>query len=290
MIPNANHRAPSCQSSAGRARWRLAVLALATLGFATVATPRTYAQQSLDETELSKRARNPLPDIIIVPIQNNANLDYGPAQGMQDGINIQPLISFRLFPGVNLITRTVIPFIVNPDLGRIPATSGLGDVQFTPYLSPDNGSHWTFGLGPVLQIPTHTNPMLGNNNLGLGPAFAVFHASKTEPWALGLLANTAWSLGTDPQAPRYATGSFQPLLSYHISEGIYLTSSPMIKADWTARPDHQVLLPVGGGIGKLFHLGNVTLNAEVSAYYNVMKRDLDADWQLRVQVQIVFPR
>ncbi len=290
MIPNELRQAPSCRSGGGTMRRWLGLLALAALASGTVASARAQAQQGSDETELSKRARNPLPDIVIVPIQNNTNRDYGPAQGMQDGINVQPLISFRLFPGANLITRTVIPFIVNPELGRIPATSGLGDVQFTPYLSPDNGSHWTFGLGPVLQIPTHTDPMLGNNNFGLGPAFAVFHASKTEPWVLGLLANTAWSLGTDPHAPRYAAGSFQPLLSYHISEGIYLTSSPMIKADWTARPDHQVLLPLGGGIGKLFHLGNVALNAEVSAYYNVMKRDLDADWQLRVQFQVLFPR
>ena len=56
-----------------------------------------------DDTGLAKQARNPLPEMIILPIQNNTNLDYGPAQGVQDGINIQPLVRSLLFTASKLM-------------------------------------------------------------------------------------------------------------------------------------------------------------------------------------------
>lgn len=261
--------------------------------FAVVATLMASTPvpgQTLSDHELSKATRNPLPNLIIIPLQNNTNLDYGPAQGVQDGLNIQPLVSFRIAPDWNVITRTVVPVILNPDLGRVRAEAGLGDIQLTPYLSPSALGTWTWGIGPVLQIPTHTHPFLGNDNLGLGPGFAVLRLKKDDPWVIGALGNTVWSLGTSATAPRYSGGSLQPLISYHLDHGLYLTSSPIIKVDWLARPDHKVLLPLGGGIGKILHLGKLPVNAEISAYYNVMKRDLDADWQLRFQLQFVFPR
>ncbi len=238
---------------------------------------------------LAKAARNPLPDFVIVPIQNNTNLDYGPVSGLQDGLNIQPLISFRIAPDWNIVTRTIIPFIFDPSIDNVRA-AGLGDIQFTPYLSPSALSVWTWGIGPVVQFPTHGDPALGNDNLGLGPAIAGFRIKKGDPWVLGLLASTAWSLGNAPAARPYAAGSFQPMVSYHFTEDFYLASSPIIKANWLAPPEHRLLLPLGGGIGHVFHFGKTPINLELSGYYNVARRDYDADWQLRVQLQFLFPR
>jgi hypothetical protein len=245
--------------------------------------------QAQDRTEIAKEARNPLPDFVILPIQNNTNLDFGPNRGVQDGLNIQPLFSFRLTPDLNVVTRTVIPLIFNPPVGRLHATEGLGDIQFTPFISPSASRYWTWGIGPIVQIPTHSHPTLGNDNLGLGPSIAAFHASKDDPWVLGFLAFSVWSVGTSPQARSYAAGSLQPLISYHLEHGFYFTSAPIIKIDWEAQLGRQVLLPVGGGVGTVVHLGKVPLNVEVGAYYNVLRRDFDADWQLRFQVQLIFP-
>ena len=139
-------------------------------------------------------------------------------------------------------------------------------------------------------MPTHTSWTLGNNNLGLGPSVAALRWTKDDPFLLGALAYTAWSLGTDPQARPYAVGSLQPLATYILDDGVYVTTSPIIKVDWLAPHNRQLLLPVGGGVGKIFHVGKLPLSAEVHAYYNVMKQDLDADWQVRFQVQALFPR
>jgi hypothetical protein len=47
---------------------------------------------------------------------------------------------------------------------------------------------------------------------------------------------------------------------------------------------------VGGGIGRIFHFGKPPVNTQISAYYNVVSPEYGADWQLRAQVQLMFPK
>jgi len=50
-------------------------------------------------------------------------------------------------------------------------------------------------------------------------------------------------------------------------------------------------VPIGAGVGKIVKLGRLPLNAQLAAYYNVEKPDTyGADWQLRIQVQFLFPK
>jgi hypothetical protein len=45
-----------------------------------------------------------------------------------------------------------------------------------------------------------------------------------------------------------------------------------------------------GGVGKIFHFGKVPVNTQISAYYNVVRPDFGANWQIRAQVQLMFPK
>jgi len=47
----------------------------------------------------------------------------------------------------------------------------------------------------------------------------------------------------------------------------------IITADWNAKSSQRWAAPVGGGIGKILHLGKLPVNAQVSAYYNVVRPD-----------------
>jgi hypothetical protein len=49
-------------------------------------------------------------------------------------------------------------------------------------------------------------------------------------------------------------------------------------------------VPLGGGVGKIFHLGKLPVNTQLSAYYNVVTPDDGANWQIRAQVQLMFPK
>lgn len=267
---------------------RLAIAATVLIAWSVRPAP---TQAEAGPRELAVQAQNPLPSLISVPIQNNFNFRYGPRQGLQDGLNFQPIVPAAVSTNFNIITRTVVPLIFNPSMTHeISAVAGLGDIQITPFLSPAPTGPWVWGIGPVIQLPTHSSRTLGNDNLGLGPSAAVLRWEPGSPWVLGGIAYTAWSLGTSPSAASYSIGYLQPLLTYVFEDGLYVTSSPILKADWLAAAGRQILLPLGGGVGKILHLGKVPMSVELSAYYNVAKRDYDADWQLRLQIQFLFSK
>lgn len=257
---------------------------------AGIAVPSTQAEE-LSAEDLAKLAQNPVANLISVPFQNNTNFNYGPERGAQDILNIQPVIPVPLSSKWNLITRTIVPVIFNPSLG--PSTGGvggIGDVQISGFLSPAVASNWIWGIGSIIQLPTHSATTLGNDNLGLGPTGVLLHLEKGSPWVFGALINNVWSLGTSPTAPAYSNGLLQPFINYNFEGGLYLTSSPIITMNWLASANQQLVLPLGGGVGKIFHVGKLPVNTQISAYYNVVRPDYGAEWQLRAQVQLMFPR
>jgi hypothetical protein len=50
------------------------------------------------------------------------------------------------------------------------------------------------------------------------------------------------------------------------------------------------VVPFGAGFGKLFVLGKLPLNGNVSAYWNAVKPDIGPEWTLRVQLAILLPK
>ena len=75
-----------------------------------------------------------------------------------------------------------------------------------------------------------------------------------------------------------------------MTDSWYLTTSPIINANWEANSDNRWTIPLGGGFGKIFRIGKQPMNAQVHAYYNVEKPQFGADWTLRVQLQFLFPK
>jgi len=59
--------------------------------------------------------------------------------------------------------------------------------------------------------------------------------------------------------------------------------------NWEAESD-KATIPLGGGFGKLFRLGRLPVNVQLAAFYNAVKPEAAADWSMRVQVQLLFPR
>ena len=259
------------------------------LASALAASAPAMAEMSAEE--LAKLAQNPVGNMISLPLQNNTNLHYGPAGGTQNILNIQPVIPISVNQDWNIITRTIVPVISMPALGpNLNSTTGIGDTVFTAFLSPAKPGHWIWGAGPVAQLPTNTSQELGNGNWGLGPSFVVLHLDHGDPWVYGLLANNLWSLTNNQRGGYYNNGLLQPFVNYNFKSGVYLVSAPILTVDWTAASGQQWVVPLGGGIGKIFHLGKFPVNTQLSAYYNVVAPDRGADWQIRAQVQLMFPK
>ena len=69
-------------------------------------------------------------------------------------------------------------------------------------------------------------------------------------------------------------------------------TAPIITANWEADSGDRWIVPVGGGVGKIFAIGSQKINGQAQAFYNVVKIDsLDGpDWSLRLQLQFLFPK
>ncbi len=236
--------------------------------------------------ELARAAQNPVASLISLPFQNNMNFDVGPLEKTQNIMNIQPVWPFEMNEDWNLITRTIVPVVSQPAFTPSQdRKNGLGDTLFTAFISPKESGQWIWGVGPSLLLPTSTDDRLGAGEWGAGPSAVVL--TIRGPWVVGSLFSNVWSFTGDEQVNLF---TWQYFVNYNLDDGWYLTSAPIITANWEADSDNTWTVPFGGGVGKIFRIGNQPINVSAASYYNVEKSDFGADWQMRFQVQFLFPK
>ena len=244
-----------------------------------------------DETqELAKQAQNPIANLISVPFQNNTNFNFGPRERTQNILNFQPVIPFKLTEDWNLITRTIVPIVHQPSLAKGETSdNGLGDINPTLFFATSVAKDVLVGFGPTFTLPTSSQDSLGARKWSAGPAaVAVWTPGK---WVVGGLINNQWSFAGDSDERSVNAMLFQPFVNYNIADGWYLTSSPIITADWNARESKDTwTVPIGAGAGRLFRLGKLPINTSIQAFDNVETPQHGADWTLRLQVQFLFPK
>jgi hypothetical protein len=273
---------------------------------ALVQQQQAGAQEPNDE-ELAKQTQNPVADLISVPLQNNFNFGAGFNHNkMIYVLNVQPVIPINLTNEWNLIARIIMPIINQPNLvpsfgGLVPSTTGTGFGDFNPtfFLSPAKPGELIWGIGPTFTLPTATDRDLGAGKLSMGPAGVVLAVHGH--WVYGALINNQWSVAGWGEKNVNAM-LLQPFVNYNLPGGWYLTSAPILTADWKADRGGDVwTVPIGGGVGKLFRLGQIfslegqplaklPINTQLAAYGNVAKPEFGPEWQLRFQIQFLFPK
>lgn len=244
----------------------------------------------MDAAALARAVQNPLARMLSLPVQNDTNLGYGAGDGVQNVMNLQPVVPVALDAAWNLILRPVLPVIWQPAPGPDAGTTfGLGATQTQFFLTPSNPGRLIWGTGVVAQAPTTTEAALGSNRWGAGPGLIAL--TLQGPWVIGGVANNVWSFGGDGPN-RYSTLTLQPLVSYNIPAlpGTYLSFSPIVTAQWEARDGNVWTVPVGLALGQIFHLGRQPVNAQLGAYYNAIRPDDGPDWQIRFQIALLFPK
>jgi hypothetical protein len=263
------------------------------------AEPQQPSAQGTSEEDLAKQTQNPVADLISVPFQNNFNFEAGPKHNHQVYLlNIQPVIPINLTDNWNLIARIITPVINLPSLAPgIGSATGLGDINPTFFLSPAKSGELIWGVGPTFTLPTASDKLLGNGKFSLGPA--AVGLMMTGHWVFGALMNNQWSVAG------WGSGHvnqmlIQPFVNYNLPGGWYFVSAPIMTANWAAKGSDVWTVPLGGGVGKLFKLGQILplegheiaklpINTQIQAFGNVARPEDGAKWQLRFQFQFLFP-
>jgi len=260
---------------------------------ATAALLMVLALPAMAQTgqSLVQLAKNPFADLTNLQFFYDANLGLSPDNQTQQVLTFQPLIPFSVSPTWSIITRTVLPLIDQPAAapgeGR---THGVGDTQFSAFVSPTRTGSLVWGVGPVFQLPTATNDALGQGKWGAGPAAGV-QWSGTQ-WTFGALINNVWSFAGNAGRPAVNQMQLQPEVNYSFKDNPnrYLSYSPTITANWEASGGERWTVPVSLGIGQLFTFGHQSVNFQATAYYNVVAPAGAGNWTLELLVQLLFPK
>jgi len=230
------------------------------------------AHAEMSAEELAKLAQNPVGNLISVPFQNNTNLNFGPEKGTQNVLNIQPVIPIEISKDWNIITRTILPVISMPSLyPGDDRTNGIGDTVFTAFCRrpiPGTGSG---ALGRSCNCRPTAIRNSATRTGAWGRRSSCCTSNMATPGCTGVLVNNIWSLSSSKQGGSYNNGLIQPFVNYNFPEGFYLTSAPILTVDWQADSGQKWVVPLGGGVGKIFHFGKLPVNTQLSAYYNVVK-------------------
>jgi hypothetical protein len=240
------------------------------------------AQQSSED--LSKEAANPVADLMSIPFQHNIDFGLGKYGRTRNLLNIQPVIPLA---GGKIITRTIMPVVWQPDIAAESGmySSGLSDITFTTFYAQPVGS-LTFGFGPVIDIPTGGS-LRGSEKWNLGPSMVVL--AQPGDWTLGVLANNVWSFAGNSDRANVNKGLLQYFVVRQLGNGWYVSSAPVITANWKAESGQKWVVPFGGGVGKVTFMGKLPVNIQMGAYVNAVKPDMGPDWQMRFQAQFLLP-
>ena len=209
--------------------------------------------------------------------------DLGEAAKTAQGENQPPAVVYpiglqsdrSLF--ANLLRPIASPSPVGP--GK-PRKSVIGDVEA-------NSESLTLKLGSWVVRPTASYEPLAAATWTAGVASVAVAVEGVRMY--GALPSERCTLAGEIDRGNANGFLIQPFVNYNLSSGWYLTSVPVISADWKAPSGQKWTVPMGGGIGRFVRVGQMPLSVQAGYYYNVEKPDGAAGWALRLQLRLLFP-
>jgi hypothetical protein len=269
-------------------------LFLAIVVFSTTAWP----QEEKGGGDLRSAVQNPISSLVSLPFK--FNFDYGAKNGDGTILNIQPVVPVTVGDW-NLVNRAIIPLAhvdgaihgannPNPELGKDAkdSASGLGDINYSLYFSPVKYDKVIWGVGPSINLPTATDDQLGSGKWSAG----ITGVALTVPsWgSVGILGRQLWSFAGDSDRSHVNQTLIEPFVNYNLDNGWFLIADLILTANWQADSKNVWTVPVGGGVGRVFKVGDQAINSRLEAYYNVVTPDGAPDWTVSFTWQFLFPK
>jgi len=253
---------------------------------ASEAIAQQEAQPKQDDAAIAAAALNPIAAMISLPMQYNYDQNIGLKEnGHKNYLNIQPVIPFSIGKDWNLISRTIVP-LIDLDLGSGISARGMGDITQSLFFSPKalTESGWTWGVGPVIVLPTGTKDLLGADKWGLGPTAVLL--KQAHGWTYGALVNHVWSVGGPGKAEINNT-FLQPFLSYTNKSLTTITIQTESSYDWERE---QWSVPIHAQVSQFFKVGEQKMTFAVAARYWADSPDAGPHgWGARATLTLLFP-
>ncbi len=243
--------------------WRFIFIFICFLGpvFQITAQEDAPVSEEISAEDVAK-ANNPLASIKTV---NLHNYYYAKLNGLPD--ETSNTFWFRYAQPVGkFLVRASLPVSSVPTAEGVNK-SGLGDLNaFAAYLAVANAKT-TFGVGPLIAIPTATDELLGTGKWQAGLALIVFEV-VTPQLQLGGLITWQASFAGDENRERTSLMALQPFGMFQLGKGTYLRSTGIMTFNFV-NGDYAV--PFGLGIGKVMKSGKLVFNLFAEPQFTVIQ-------------------
>lgn len=237
---------------------------------------------------LAKATLNPIASLISLPLQNNFDWRGGPEDdGFQYKLTVQPVIPISLNENWNVISRTILPYVYQDNVIGNSSQSGLADTVQSLFFSPVKPTErgWIWGAGPVLQIPTATDDLLGEEKWGAGPTAVVL--KQQGHLTYGALVNHVWSFAGESGRDDVNRTFLQPFLSYTTKSFTSFGLNTESTYDWER---DQWTVPLNAFVQQLLKVGKQPISLQLGYRYYAEGPSGAPEWGLRFQVSFLFPK
>lgn len=252
----------------------------------TAQAQRTPAQR----LEIVKETQNPLSrQLGALTIEHTAGFRATPAHETGHAISINPAFPIAIGEHLTVINRAFLPVLNQPSpAGDGVRNSGVGDLLHSVLLSPKTERRLVWGLGPAMGFPTASDETLGSEKWLLGPS-AIFVAAPGRT-VLGVVVQNLWTVGGKSSRRNVKELFLRPLLNINLPHEWYITSKPVIQADWQQPSSDRWTVETGGGVGKVFRVGRLGIALETQFFGYPIRPTGAASWAARFNLKLILRR
>ncbi len=242
-----------------------------------------------DTNDLAKASQNPISSLISVPFEFNNNFNTGPEDAYFQQLSIKPVLPMTLNENWSLVNRAILPVLYQEGLVRGQEDKwGLGDLTYQGFITPAKPGKVIWGIGPSVVAPLGTNDRFSSDKWSIGPNAVVL--TMPGRWVIGALVSNVWDVAGDSDAADVNSFTAQYFINYNMDNGWYVTTAPLISANWEANSSQRWTVPVGAGVGRIFKIGKQPINAKLAGYYNVEKPDFGSEYNIQASITFLFPK
>jgi hypothetical protein len=137
----------------------------------------------------------------------------------------------------------------------------------------------------VLQIPTATDDLLGEEKWGAGPTGVAL--KQQGPWTYGMLFNHVWSFAGEDTRADVNRVFLQPFVSFTTKTYTSFSLNTESTYDWEGE---QWTVPVNASVQQMLKVGRQPLTLQLGYRYYADGPSNGPDWGLRFQVSFLFPK
>ncbi|QZE14319.1 hypothetical protein K4L44_17700 [Halosquirtibacter laminarini] len=240
------------------------------------------AQQ--DNEELARKATDPTSLIWQLQLEDYWKIRSNQGDRNANDLRIRAVIPFeksRFYPFEHLLRITTKWQI------QYNGHQNLSDTEIFDLIIPRRYKWGAYSLGPIIQLPTYAPDNTAKANFAVGLAVGIsFNNPDAKHWQLDILMRYLDSFNTGED--RISIFKLQPSLTYHIRNGYYLETEPVVSYDFY---NDSYYIPINLRFGRAFTIQKQKINAYIEPEYGIWdSTNTNPQWGIRFGWRFILYR